>query len=164
MEEWTSLLTAFATELRAVHWLHSLADASDDPHIIPRSATPQFLDCGFWSQRSHEIESLALKSLTNPDIDRIFDDVTSVMDENLDRFNPILEYYSRIFPDPDDAYYRMDNETEMAHAVKRDLAWIAVERVIKHDGFFSGLLVWYKLGRWPCAWTGNYPDGHVLCL
>ncbi len=164
MNGWDSILATYAEELRQIQWLHSLAETSDDSHIIAASDQPTFLDHEFWSQRTHDIESRAMKTLIDENIDQIFDDVAAVMDENLDRFNPIMEYFGRFYPDPVDASLRMDHETEMAHAVKRDLAWIAVERVIGEPGFFSSLLNWYKLGRWPCGWHGNYPAGHLLCL
>jgi len=164
MHEWDSILATYAAELRKIEWLHSLAQVSDDPQVIAPSDQPQFLDHDFWSQRTHDLEARVLETLSDENIDRIFNDVSSVMDEDLARFNPVLDYFGHFYSNPIDEGIRRDSETEMAHAVKRDLAWIAVERVINQPGFFGSLLPWYRLGRWPCGWLGIYPDGHVLCL
>lgn len=164
MDHWNATLTDFAIELRGINWLHSLADPSNEPQIVRSETEPTFLDHEFWSARTHELETIARQSITDANIDQVFDDVAGVMDEDLNRFNPIIEYFGRYFPDPVDASHRRDCETEMAHNIKRDLAWIAVERVIEKPGFFTPLLDWYKIGRWPCGWSGDYPDGHLLCL
>ena len=164
MDHWNATLAKYAAELRGITWLHSLAVPSDDPQIIRNQNEPALLNREFWSARTHELETIARKSITDANIDQIFDDVAAVMDEDLNRFNPIIEYFGRYFPDPIDASHRMDCETEMAHNIKRDLAWVAVERVIEQPGFFTPLLHWYKIGRWPCGWFGDYPNGNLLCL
>ena len=71
-------------------------------------------------------------------------------------------YYGRYFPDGDDD--RVEDECEAAHAVKRDLAWAAVERSIDQPGFFSTLVARYDQGRWPIGWEGKYPAGHLLVV
>jgi hypothetical protein len=100
--------------------------------------------------------------MADPEIDSIFDQVAAVVDENLSRFDALVNYYGRFFPDGDPI--RIDYEREGAHSVKRDLAWAAIERAVGEPAFFCGLLPWYDRGRWPCRWLGQYPTGHVLVL
>lgn len=164
MDNWDKIFGLYAKQLREISWLTNITLHSDEPNILTTTEKPIFLNESFWSKRTHEIESCALQTLSNDDIDKVFDDVAKVMDENLDRFNPIINYFAQCYPDSEDISLRMDYETDMAHSIKRDLAWIAIEKVIGESGFFSGLLECYKAGRWPCDWDGDFPEGHVLCI
>jgi hypothetical protein len=148
------------------HWLRSFPLVSDigrpseSEEIIAVRDAPPCLDAAFWSKRTHELEDQAGRHLTDSEIDRIFDEVSSTIDENLRRFDPLVQYFANYFPDGDPR--RIEDERQIAHSVKRDLAWAAVEQAIERVGFFSQLLPWYDRGRWPCSWMGTYPSGHVL--
>jgi hypothetical protein len=120
------------------------------------------LDYGFWSRRTHEAEARAREHLADAELDRIFDEVAGVIDEDLRRFDPLIAYYALYLPDADPD--RIGQEREVALSTKRDMAWAAVEHCIGQPGFFAGLLPWYDRGRWPCGWAGKYPAGHVLVV
>ena len=124
------------------------------------SELPPVLNDIFWSERTHELESAALQVLSDDSIDGIFDGITAIIDADLGRFNPLVAYFGTFLPDGDET--RIQIERDVAHSVKRDLAWAVVERTIGVDGFFSGLLRWYDRGRWPYDWSGDYPAGHVI--
>ena len=151
-----------------VHWLRSfplvsnIGQPSELPEVIEAGDAPMHLNSSFWSERTREIEAEARQHLTDPEIDRIFDDVAAIIDEDLRRFDPLLAYYGRSAPDGDPD--RIEDERQAAHSVKRDLAWAAVELSIGRIGFFSKLLPWYDRGRWPCSWAGPYPGGYLLVL
>lgn len=134
----------------------------ESPEVIAITDTPNYQDSDFWLERTQEAETEARLALSETEIDCIFDDVASVIDEDLGRFDPLVAYYGRFLPDGDAA--RIEIEREAAHCIKRDLAWAAIERANRGPSFFSGLLSWYEQGRWPIAWAGDYPDGHVLVL
>src|SRR5262249_2652766 len=140
----------------------NIAQPSGLPEVLPVSDKPVSANSTFWSERTHEAEARAREHLTDPDIDRIFDEVAAVIDEDLLRFDPLVGYYGRYFPEGDDE--RIEVEREAAHCLKRDLAWAAVEQATGQPGFFAFLLRWYDQGRWPCDWAGTYPVGHVLVL
>ena len=162
MTRWGEIRDEFFAWLRAFPLQTNIGKPGDSPEIIGPTDTPVYLDAAFWSERTHEVEARALKQLTDAEIDTIFDEVATVIDENLLRFDPLVAYYGRFFPDGDPG--RIEDEREAAHSVKRDLAWAATERVIGDPGFFSTLVVWYDRGRWPVGWTGHYPTGHARVL
>jgi hypothetical protein len=148
--------------LRTFPLLAHIGTPGDSPEIIGPSAAPVYLDVTFWSERTHEAEACAGRQLIDPEIDSIIAQVAAVIDENLSRFDPLVHYYSRFFPDGDPG--RIEDEREAAHSVKRDLAWAGIEQAIGEPAFFCALLLWYDRGRWPCGWVGQYPDGHVRVL
>jgi hypothetical protein len=142
--------------------LTNIGEPGNSPEVIGPSDSPVYLDVTFWSERTHEAEARAQTHLTDAEIDDIVNEVAAVIDENLFRFDPLVAYYGRFFPDGDAG--RIEDEREAAHSVKRDLAWAAIERAIGEPGFFSGLLAWYDCGRWPVGWTGQFPAGHLRVL
>ena len=162
MNRWPAIRESYLAWLRGTKWLTRIGQPDEAPEVTKEADKPVYLDVAFWSARTHEIEALARGWLADPDIDVIFDQVAAVMDEDLGRFDPVIAYFARFLLDGDPD--RIAAEREMAHSVKRDLAWIAVERVVGHAGFFSRLVPWYARGRWPCGWNGEYPSGHLLVL
>jgi hypothetical protein len=53
---------------------------------------------------------------------------------------------------------------ELLDAMTRDLCWAGVEAVLDRRGFFTDLVEYYRAGRWPCAWDGEFPEGRVVLL
>jgi len=162
LNKWREVRDAFFAWLRTFPLQINIGKLGDSAEVIGPTDAPVYLDVAFWSERTHEAESRARKHLTDAEIDRIIDEVAAVIDENLLRFDPLVAYYGRFFPDGDPG--RINDEREAAHSVKRDLAWAAMERAVGEPGFFSDLLVWYDRGRWPVGWAGKYPAGHVRVL
>jgi hypothetical protein len=162
MEKWCEMRESYASWLRDFSLMESIGKAGYAVEIIPIADEPVYLNAAFWSERTHELETIARACLSDSEIDFIFDAVAAVIDENLRRFDPLVAYYAGFFSIGDPQ--RLDAEREAAHSAKRDLAWAAIERVVARPGFFTDLLAWYERGRWPCDWSGDYPDGHVLAL
>src|SRR5262245_25315556 len=162
MNRWLAIRDDYFTWLRSFPMLACIAQPGDSREIIPAAGTPIYQDSAFWSERTHEAEARARAHLADLEIDRIFEEVATVIDENLRRFDPLIAYFARFLPDGDPG--RIEDERQTAHSVKRDLAWAAIERATDDIGFFTGLLPWYERGRWPCGWAGEYPAGHVLVL
>ncbi len=159
MNRWHNVRDEYAAWLRRFPMLVHIGAPGDVPEVVGQSDAPVFLDVDFWSERTHGAEEVARRYLTDPQIDGIIDEVATVIDENLLRFDPLVAYYGRFAPDGDPT--RIEWEREAAHSVKRDLAWAACERAVSEPGFFCGLLPWYDRGRWPVGWAGSYPAGHV---
>lgn len=162
MNRWQEISGEYASWLRSFPMLASIGRQSRLVEVVPASDVPVFLDVDFWGQRTHDLEELALEQISDQAIDCIFHDVSQVIDEDLLRFNPLIAYYGRFAPDGDPD--RIEWERDAAHCVKRDLAWIAVEKSIGVSGFFSSLVYWYDQGRWPFGWAGEYPDGYVRVI
>ena len=133
-----------------------------DDRLAPfvTEVSPPVLNYAFWSARTHEIESIAMRSFSDAEIDSIFENVAAIIDKDLRRFDPLVQYFGKLLPDGDEG--RIAAEREISHCVKRDLAWAATEKSIGVNGFFCGLLQWYDQGRWPHDWLGVFPDGHVV--
>lgn len=100
--------------------------------------------------------------MSDAHIDRVFDAVTAVINEDLRRFDQLIAYYGRFAPDGDET--RIEWERLAAEALKRDLAWAACELLAGAPGFFTNLLPWYDRGRWPIGWDGEYPAGRLRVL
>jgi hypothetical protein len=162
MDRWLQIRDDYSKWLRAFPLLANIGKPGPSREIIAPQDAPVYLNVQFWSARTHEAEARALLQISNADIDQIIDDVSAVIDEDLLRFDPLITYFARFFPDGHAG--RIEDERTVAHCVKRDLAWAAIERVIRQPGFFSLILDWYANGRWPCDWNGQYPAGHVLVL
>ncbi|MEI8381699.1 MAG: hypothetical protein WCJ09_16340 [Planctomycetota bacterium] len=120
-----------------------------DGATINAADIPQ-LDADFWQARTEALEALALSRCSDQNIDGMFYEVTSIIDEDLTRFDPMVAYFGRYYPDGDPV--RIEIESEIAACVKRDLSWMMVEWLIQAPGFFTGLKTWYDLGRWPHGW------------
>ena len=133
-------------------------DARLSPFVT--EVLPPVLNYAFWFARTHQIESLAMRSLSDAEIDSLFDNVASIIDKDLRRFDPLVAYFGKLLPDGDEG--RIEAEREIAHCVKRDLAWAVIEKTIGVTGFFCCLLPWYKQGRWPHDWLGAFPEGHIV--
>ena len=162
MNRWREVRDDFVALLRTFPLLTNIGEPGDSPEVIGPSDGPVYLDAAFWSLRTHEAEARPRRHLTDTEIDSIIDEVAAVVDENLLRFDPLVAYYGRFFPDGDPG--RIEDEREAANSVKRDLAWAATERAIGEPAFFSDLLAWYDRGRWPVGWVGMHPAGHVRVL
>lgn len=162
MNRWHQVRDDFFTWLRGFPLLTKIGMPGHSPEIASSSDAPVYLDVPFWSERTHEAEERARRHLTDAEIDTIFGEVAAVVDENLLRFDPLVTYYGRYFPDGDGD--RIEDERQAAYSVKRDLAWAATELAIGEPGFFSDLLAWYDRGRWPVGWSGKFPGGHVKVL
>ena len=130
-----------------------LADANA---VLDSSEIPS-LDTEFWRRHTTTVESIALTSLSDGEIDDIFGQTAAIIDEDLLRFDPMVQYLGSRFADGD--HLRIQIEQEIAHAVKRDLAWLTIELLLDAPGFFTCLKTWYDAGRWPHGWDGSYPAG-----
>jgi len=162
MNQWPVIRDDYFAWLRSFPMMTNIGQPGNPTHVLQAGDAPVHLDYAFWSRRTHEAEARASEQLHDAEIDRIFGEVASVIDEDLRRFDPLIAYYARFLPDGDPD--RIDEEREVALSTKRDLAWAAIERSIEQAGFFAGLLPWYDRGRWPCGWAGEYPAGSVLVV
>lgn len=134
-------------------------DSPVDGAIVSTDAIPQ-LDGEFWQAQTEAIEKVALTKCSDVNIDGIFNEVTWIIDENLARFDPMVNYCGRHYSDGDPV--RIEIESNIAACVKRDLSWMMVEWLVETPGFFTHLKKWYELGRWPHGWRGRFPSGQVV--
>jgi hypothetical protein len=142
--------------------LTDIGRPGSSPELSTPDAGPVYQDVEFWGARTHEVEARSRRHLSDGEIDAVFEEVAAAVDEDLRRFDPMIAYFSRFAPDGDEG--RIEAEREVAHCVKRDLAWAAVERATGNPRFFASLRAVYDRGRWPCGWAGEYPAGRLLFL
>lgn len=119
-----------------------------------------------WSRTSRQLERRARRKRTDAWIGAVFENVAAVVGPaawtGLGDYLERGQRRSRSF-DPDGLQSAV--ALEALEAVKRDVAWAAVERLLGVDGFFTGLLGWYAQGRWPCGWRGGSPPrGQVVVV
>lgn len=126
MNKWLAIRDEYFSWLRVFPLLTRIGQPDSAPEVIGPSDAPVYLEVGFWSERTHEAEDRARRLLIDAEIDSIFSEIAAVIDENLRRFDPLVAYYGRFFPDGDPG--RIEDERQAAHSVKRDLAWAAIER------------------------------------
>ena len=159
---WPTIRDEYLAWVRSFPMLTEMGRPGWSPELGAADDEPVCQDTKFWSARTHEAEARSRRHLTDPQIDVVIDEVAAAVDEDLLRFNPLIAYFARFLPDGDPD--RLEDEREVAHCVKRDLAWAAIEKATGEPGFFASLLPVYDRGRWPCRWAGAYPAGHVLFL
>lgn len=162
MNDWPTIREGYSDWLRAFPLMTRIGLPGSEVELIAQGDEAVYRPFEFWSERSHEAEAIARKHLTDLEIDGIFDEITSVIDEDLSRFDPLIAYYGRFFEAGDPV--RIDLESDAAADLKRDLAWAAIERSVGNPAFFTSLIPWYAQGRWPVDWSGNYPQGRVMVL
>ncbi len=162
MNTWPTIRPDYLAWVRTFPMLAHVGQPGSSPDLPTSDDRPVHQDIEFWSARTHEAEARARHHLSDSEIDTVFNEVAAAVDDDLRRFDPLVACFARYSPDGDPR--RIADERATAHAVKRDLAWAAIERATGEAGFFTTLLPVYNEGRWPCAWSGDYPAGHVLFL
>ena len=75
-------------------------DSPVDGAMVSTDAIPK-LDNEFWQAQTEAIEKIALTKCSDLNIDGIFYEVTWIIDENLSRFDPMVNYFGRHYPDGD---------------------------------------------------------------
>ena len=139
--------------LRTFPLLASFGDQTPVQHATISGQSVPHLDNDYWQTQTESLETLALTKCSDLNIDGMFHEVTSIIDEDLTRFDSMVAYFGQFYPDGDP--FRIQIESEIAACVKRDLSWMLVEWLIETPGFFTQLKVWYDLGRWPHAWDNS---------
>jgi hypothetical protein len=162
VNNWPTLRDEYLAWLRSFPMLTQLARPGSSPELDASADAPVHPDTTFWSARTHEAQAKSRRHLTDAQIDAIINDVAAAIDEDLLRFDPLIAYFARFLPDGDPD--RIQLERDAAHALKRDLAWAAIQQATGEPAFFTSLLPLYDRGRWPCGWRGPYPTGHPLFL
>jgi hypothetical protein len=61
--------------------------------------------------------------------------------------------------------YELEKDIPVGLQAAYDAAGAAYEIAVgQKDGFFTKLMVWYRLGHWPCGWKGDYAEGKLIVL
>jgi hypothetical protein len=114
-----------------------------------------------WSPRTYRLEQRALKVVSSETVDEIFA-------ETAEHIGPpagaALESYFDRQPNINERGEDFGLWPEVLYSIKRDVAWAAVEHILHEPGFFTDMLKYYRSGRWPCGWSGEYPGGSVAVL
>jgi hypothetical protein len=118
-----------------------------------------------WIEQIQAIEDKAKESIGNDEIDRLFEVTSASIHDRLN--DGICRYLDRTYSNDVSQLQRTVDESivpEVVDQVKRDVAWAAIERALQHSGFFGLLVPIYRAGRWPCSWSGDYPEGRPILL
>ncbi len=160
MDDLGGAISGFLAEVADIPWLES----AGAPHDGLRAVSLSNACHGYWPDtdavwlaQTTALELAALDVLSDGELSWIFETVgrevgprvrralDNVVGRGFDRAD--LESAAAI-----DAYGR----------IASDVSWAAVEAALRMGGFFTELLSGYRRGRWPCNWSGAFPDGGLV--
>lgn len=158
-------LDGFVRTLRDVPWLANAAKPDTDARVIRSVQVAAGFRAQFslWPKQSIELETLALKEITDRDIDEVFQVVSDLTDAPVRAaIDAMFERLRR----PTEAIEGVEGSLDawMRDLLIRDAAWAAVEYMIGREDFFHELFAWHQRGRWPVSWDGRYPHGNIVVL
>ena len=162
------MLPTFLESLAEIPWLLHAGEPREDAVVVPDVATgwddwsPQM--AATWIPRSHSLEEHARSRIGDDAITAAFNAVAGAIE------SPLRSAIRRYFSERPDV-----NENTACNAdaglwpdlldtIARDVSWAAVEALLTQPGFFTHMLTYYREGRWPCSWQGEYPAGRVVLL
>ena len=98
MNQWQAVRDEFCAWLRQFPLLTSIGQPGPAAEGILPDDGPYYQDAGFWSARTHEVETIARRHLADAEIDRIFREVADVIDEDLGRYDPLVDLLRPLLP------------------------------------------------------------------
>ena len=101
MNIWPTIRFEYLAWVRKFPMLVNFAQPGSSPELTTGVDQPVRLDVRFWAARTHEAEMRSRRHLSDIEIDSVFDEVTAAIDEDLLRFDPLIAYFARFFPDGD---------------------------------------------------------------
>lgn len=161
-------LDSFLVSLSDISWLAHAGDPH--PNWIVVADTVAGYDgwntemLSTWSPRTHRLEQQAIAAITNAAIDEIFAATSERIGPSV--ATALGDYFDRRpnINESTDCGADQGLWPEVLDSIKRDVAWAAIEHVLHDYDFFTDLLTYYRAGRWPCGWSGEYPEGKVVVL
>jgi hypothetical protein len=161
-------LSIFLTSLDGVEWMAHAGESH--PSWIVVADSVEGVDgwnvemMNIWSPRIHRLEQWAIATLSNTVVDEIFATTSEYLGQLVSQ--ALQSYFDRRPSINENTECSADFGLwpEMLDSIKRDVAWAAMEHVLHEPEFFTDLLAYYRAGRWPCSWDGEYPDGTVVVL
>ena len=160
------LLSVFLASLHDIPWLSSAGTENAGAHVVDDAAAG-FDDAereGTWDAQARLLEAAAIEQLGERGIDEVFREVASTIDAVVP--SALDAWFERrpVVNEATEANVDLGLWPEVLDAIKRDIAWAAVEAVLSTPGFFSALMLYYRHGRWPCSWRGRFPDGRAVVM
>lgn len=164
----SQVLQAFLKDLEGVEWFSRAGEPSDTA-VVASDAVVCWDDwnremLAVWLPKTKALEQAARKEVGDSAIDEIFSAVSIAIDLSVRQ--GLEAYFNRRPANSGNTKTNADRGLwpEILDTVKRDISWAAIETIIDQRGFFTELLAVYRAGRWPCAWSGEYPDGQLVVL
>jgi hypothetical protein len=114
----------------------------------------------FWTSASHSLEAAARDVLGDPQIDQIFERVTTELSQVIwEALGDYLEHHR------DDVGVADAIAIDLHQDMIRDAAWIVIETVLARPGAFTDALAWYRKGTRLFGWVdGLPPNGRPVVL
>lgn len=154
----------FIAKIKGIKWFSQVGIPSEKYWVVDTvweacdthgQATRQI-----WGYQSEEIEKKALKQLSEPQLDDIFERVSLAIGNEL--YEALCDMEDRIGEETGEDQSGI--EEEILDFIKRDTAWACVEQLLNENGFFSRILQINRTGRWACSWVGQYPQGNFIIM
>jgi hypothetical protein len=157
-----SRLREFLRSIENVDWLGSATEPSPDVVVCSdfTDAWDVWRRADVWAGQTHSLERRARESIGEKSIDDVFEVVSEYIRESV--WQGIGRYL--------EAHVRQGNISDeglsydVLEDIKRDVSWAAIEALLDEQSFFHRLLAWYRQGRWPCGWNGDFPAGSLVVL
>ena len=168
-EDWHTSLDRFIETVKDIPWLsHSGEDCVDA--IVAEGFQDAWIGWNgetynVWGHHTHLLETRAQTILGDAVIDEVFSSVSKALEKNV--YDGIGDYFERQRErdeDYDAAGVNSSLYPEVMDSILRDMCWAAVEHILNEHDFFTMLIEWYRKGRWPCSWDGEYPVGKIVIL
>jgi hypothetical protein len=161
-------LTTFLQSLKDVAWLSHAGEPYEDGVVVADAVegwdgwNEKMYDV--WRPRTEALEDMARKELGDAGIDRVFEVVAQYLRPVF--LEGLSDYFGRRSVDTEAMKGGVDAELyeDVLEAMTRDFCWASIEVILGKEGFFNDLVKYYRAGRWPCAWDGEYPKGRVVVL
>ena len=161
-------LADFLESLKEIQWLSRAGEPFEDGVVVADAVegwegwNEKMYDV--WRPRTEALEEAARSAIGDAGIDRIFEVVSQYLKPVF--LEGLSDYFGRRPVKTENAKDGVDAELyeEILEAMTRDVCWAAIESVLDRKGFFTDLVEYYRAGRWPCAWDGDYPEGQVVVL
>jgi hypothetical protein len=162
-------LARFVLSLGEMPWLAHLGEPHPTAWVVPGISNGWDVwgenMLATWSPRTTELERRALPKLGNPGLETVFERVSAATGPPAaNALGAWLERREELEGPSSDTEVDGSLWLEVVDAIKRDVAWAAVEDLLDARGFFWQLLGVYREGRWPCGWEGEYPAGRPVLL
>lgn len=150
----------FISELKNIEWFKQAGEPS--PKYMAADSIYEACDTygkqmrDVWGRNSENTEAEALKTLSDAQVDSIFETVSLAIGNEL--YEGLYNLEERLDEDAEEM------EMEILDFIKRDTAWACIELLIGQKDFFTRVYDINKTGRWACSWVGKFPAGNFIIM
>lgn len=159
-----TIIDNFIQKIKNIEWFKQVGEPSEKYWVVDTiweacdTYGHQMLEV--WNRNTEKIEKIALKKLTDEQIDAVFEAVSLAIGNEV--YEAICDVEDRIGQETGEDQSGI--EEEILDFIKRDTAWACIEQLLNEKGFFNQVYELNRSGRWACSWVGKYPEGNFIIM